>query len=89
MGTLFYVGLALALIGQLWLVVLAILNGKTIAEKIIWAIVNMILQPITGIIFLSIKRTGLVPLILVIVGQAIILFVYYSAMRGMIGTIPS
>ena len=89
MATLFYIGFALVIIGEIWLVVLAILNGKTLAEKVIWAVVNLILQPITGIIFFIMKRTGLVPLLLIVAGQAIILYVYYSMMTGAIGTIPT
>lgn len=89
MVTLFYIGVILVLIGQIWLVILALLNGRTLAEKLVWSILNLILQPVTGIIFFIVKRTGLVPLLLAIIGTILMLVSYNSMMRAMIGTIPA
>ena len=89
MITLFYIGLVLVLVGQVWLVILALLDGRTLAEKLIWAVVNLILQPITGIIFFIVKRTGLVPLLLAISGTILMLVSYNAMMRAMIGSIPA
>jgi hypothetical protein len=89
MITLFYIGLVLVLIGQVWLVILALLNGRTLAEKLIWTVTNLVLQPITGIIFFMVKRTGLVPLLLAIIGTILMLVSYNSMMRAMIGMVPA
>lgn len=63
-----YFGGLLWLIGIIWLVVVAIQTGKTTGEKVLWALLNLICQPLTGIIFYIVKRQGLIPLILVIIG---------------------
>jgi hypothetical protein len=68
MGALAMLGWLLAFVGMIWLVVTAIQTGSTTGEKIIWAIVNLICQPLGGIIFYVVRRQGLVPLLLVIIG---------------------
>lgn len=78
----------LALIGIIWLVVLSVQTGQTTGEKALWAIVNLICQPIGGIVFFAVKRIGLVPLILVIIGWLISGYGYYSGMGGMMNGIP-
>ena len=89
MFTLFYLGSLLILLGSIWFAVLGFLNGRSLAEKIVWVVVNLLFQPIGGIIFLIIRRTGLIPLLLVIAGYVLIVIAYPTVMRGMIGTIPS
>ena len=61
-------GSLLCLIGIIWLIVIAIQTGKTTGEKVLWALVNFLCQPLGGIIFFIVKRQGLIPLILVIIG---------------------
>jgi hypothetical protein len=89
MFTLFYLGSLLILLGSIWFAVLGFLNGRSLGEKIVWVIVNLLFQPIGGIIFLIVKRTGLIPLLLVIAGYVLIVIAYPTIMHGMIGTIPS
>lgn len=69
----------LMLVGIVWLVIIAIQTGETTGEKILWAVLNLICQPITGIIFYIVKRQGLIPLILVIIGSLLGGIGYYSA----------
>ena len=89
MTTLFYCGLVLNVIGSIWLIALAVSGGRSTAEKLLWAVVNFPgFQPIGGIIFFIVRRTGLIPLLIVLAGFVIMLVSYYSMMRGMIGTIP-
>lgn len=61
-------GSLLLLIGTIWLVVIAVQTGQTTGEKVVWAVVNFFCQPIGGIIFFLMKKQGMVPLILVIIG---------------------
>jgi len=89
MFALFYLGSLLIFLGSVWFAVLGVLNGRSLGEKIVWAIVNLIFQPIGGIIFLILKRTGLIPLLLVIAGYVLMVIAYPSVMHGMIGTIPA
>jgi hypothetical protein len=73
------------LIGTIWLVVIAIQTGQTTGEKILWALVCLLCEPLGGIIFFAVKRVGLVPLILVLIGWASGGYGYYNAM----GTYPA
>ncbi len=60
-GLLFFVGVV-------WLVITAIQTGQTTGEKALWAVVNLFCQPVSGIIFYIVRKQGLIPLILVILG---------------------
>ncbi|MBP9663112.1 MAG: hypothetical protein KBD94_00720 [Pyrinomonadaceae bacterium] len=61
-------GWLLAMIGMIWLVVTAIQTGTTTGEKVIWALVNFLCQPLGGIIFYVVRKQGLYPLLMVIIG---------------------
>jgi hypothetical protein len=61
-------GWVIAFVGAIWLIVTAIQTGKDTTDKIIWALVNFLCQPLGGIVFYFVKKQGLVPLLLVIVG---------------------
>lgn len=88
MVSLVYLGSLLTLIGAIWFIILSIQTGQTTGEKLLWAIVNLICQPIGGIVFYIMKRVGLVPLILVIVGAILTGIGYPSMMRGMMDPLP-
>lgn len=62
----------LCLIGVIWLVVVAIQTGQTTGEKLIWALVCFFCNPIGGIIFFAVKRQGMVPLLLDIIGIVLV-----------------
>ena len=62
------IGALLILIGAVWLIIISIQTGQTTGEKLLWALVNFLCQPIGGIVFYIVKKQGLVPLILVIIG---------------------
>lgn len=59
-------GSILILVGWIWLIVLGFKNGGAL-----WGILNIICQPITGIIFCIMHKTGWIPLILMILGMII------------------
>jgi hypothetical protein len=84
------IGGLLMLIGTIWLIVLAVQTGQTTGEKVIWALVNFFCQPIGGIVFYIMRKVGLVPLILVIIGAILLGIGNYSMagdmMRGMPAT---
>lgn len=63
MGILAGVGGLLALIGWIWLVIVGFQVGG-----VLWGILNILLQPITGLIFCIVKKAGWIPFILMIVG---------------------
>lgn len=78
----------LILIGSVWLIVIAIQTGQTTGEKVIWALVNFFCQPIGGIVFYIIKKQGLIPLILVIIGVILAGVGNYSMMSTMMQGTP-
>jgi hypothetical protein len=78
----------LFLVGMVWLIIIAVQTGQTTGEKAIWGLVNFFCQPLGGIIFYFMKRQGLVPLILMIVGWAICAFGYYGMMGDMMRQMP-
>lgn len=89
MGTLgLGLGSLLILIGTIWMVVIAVQTGQTTGEKVLWAIVNLICQPIGGIVFFAVKRQGLIPLILIIVGWVVFAPGYYSMMSDVMNQMP-
>lgn len=68
------VGGLLMLICIVWFIVLSLQMGGNTGEKVIWAIVNLLFQPIAGIIFFFVKKAGLIPMILGII--AVVFFGY-------------
>ena len=77
------IGSLLILIGAIWLIIISIQTGQTTGEKVLWAAVNFLCQPIGGIIFYIVKRQGLVPLLLVIVGAVLAGIGNYSLMSDL------
>jgi hypothetical protein len=78
---LLLIGSVLYCTGIIWLVITAIQIGKDTTEKVIWAVVNLLCQPISGIIFFIVTKRGSVPLQLVLGG--IILLFFGGAMSFM------
>lgn len=62
------IGALLMLICVVWFVVLSVQMGGSTGEKVIWVIVNLLFQPLAGIIFFFVKKAGLIPMILGIIG---------------------
>jgi hypothetical protein len=65
-------GWILAFVGAIWLIVTAIQTGKDTTDKIIWALVNFLCQPLGGIVFYFVKKQGMIPLLLVIIGWVLL-----------------
>lgn len=78
----------LMLIGTIWLIVLAVQTGASTGEKVVWALVNFFCQPIGGIVFFIVKKVGLVPLILVIIGAILLGIGNYSMANDMMNNMP-
>lgn len=78
----------LIFVGAIWLVVIAIQTGQTTGEKVLWALVNFLCQPLGGIVFYVVRRQGLVPLILVLIGSVLLGFGNYSVMTDMMNQMP-
>ena len=81
-------GVVLFLAGVVWLIVISIQTGETTGEKVLWAVVNFICQPLGGIIFYIVRRQGLIPLILVIIGWLLLMYGNYGMMSGMMNQPP-
>ena len=64
MGILAWVGCILIFVGYIWLVITAFKVGG-----VLWGILNIFFQPITGLIFCILKKAGWQPLLLMIVGM--------------------
>ena len=77
------IGGLLLFIGAIWLIIISIQTGQTTGEKILWALVNFLCQPIGGIVFYIVKKQGLVPLLLVIIGAILSGIGNYSMMADM------
>lgn len=77
------IGSLLILIGAIWLIIISIQTGQTTGEKILWAVVNFLCQPLGGIIFYIVKRQGLIPLLLVIIGVVLAGIGNYSLMSDL------
>jgi len=78
----------LCLIGGVWLIVIAIQTGQTTGEKVLWALVNFLCQPLGGIVFYIVKREGLVPLLLVIIGTILGGYGYSTAVSQIMRDLP-
>ncbi|NNF00143.1 MAG: hypothetical protein HKN25_14070 [Pyrinomonadaceae bacterium] len=74
------IGALIMLISIVWFIVLSFQLGESTGEKVIWAIVNFLFQPLAGIIFFFVKKAGLVPMILGIIG---VLFYGYGMFTSM------
>ena len=68
MGAIAIVGWLLALVGGVWLIVVAVQTGKDTTDKVIWGLVNFFCQPLGGIVFYFVKKQGMVPLLVMIIG---------------------
>lgn len=82
-------GALLIFVGAIWLIVIAIQTGETTGEKVVWALVNFLCQPLGGIIFYVMKKQGLIPLILVIIGVILSGVGNYSMMGDMMENMPA
>ncbi len=80
------VGSLIAFIGAIWLIVTAIQTGQTTGDKVIWALVNFLCQPLGGIIFYIVKKQGLIPLLMVIGGW--VLLIAGGGMNFSVGNMP-
>ena len=78
----------LCFIGGIWLIVIAIQTGQTTGEKVLWALVNFLCQPLGGIVFYIVKREGLVPLLMVIIGTIIGGYGYAGVMNEYMRNMP-
>ena len=78
----------LVFVGAIWLIVIAVQTGQTTGDKVIWALVNFLCQPLGGIVFYIVKRQGLVPLIIVLIGSVLLGFGNYSLMMDMMNQMP-
>ena len=63
MGTLVYVGIAVILIGWVWNIVTAFQKGGTL-----WGVLNVFLQPFTGILSAILKKTSWAPVGVMLLG---------------------
>ena len=80
-------GWILWLVGAIWLIVTAIQTGKDTTDKVIWALVNFLCQPLGGIVFYFVKKQGMVPLLLVIAGW--VLMVVGGGLSGLTSMAPN
>jgi len=62
------IGGLLMLICVVWFVILSVQLTTGTGEKVIWVIVNLLFQPLAGIVFYFMKGAGLIPMILGIIG---------------------
>ena len=70
-------GTLIAVIGWIWLIVLGFKHGGAL-----WGILNILCQPITGIIFCVMHKTGWLQLAMLIIGNII-------AGAGMVPLMPA
>ena len=78
-------------VGVIWMVVIAFQTGQSTGEKILWAAVCFFCSPLGSIIFYIVKKQGMVPLLLQIVGFIVMIIgggFSYSYSFGTPGTTP-
>lgn len=63
MAILTTVGSVLFLIGWIWLIITAFKVGG-----VLWGIINIFFQPLTGLIFCIVKKAGWQPFIVMLIG---------------------
>ena len=76
-GLVIALGTVIFLVGWIWLIVIGFKTGG-----VLWGILNIFCQPVTGLIFCIMHKTGWVPLVLIVVGNII-------AGVGMIPLVPA
>lgn len=82
------VGALLMLICVVWFVVLSFQTGGSTGEKVIWAVVNLLFQPLAGIIFFFVKKQGLIPMILGIIGVVFYGYGFFTSMGDIMNQMP-
>jgi len=82
------IGALLMLVCVIWFVVLSFQMGGSTGEKVVWAIVNFFFQPIAGIIFFFVKKAGLIPMILGIIGVLFYGYGFFTSAGDIMRTIP-
>jgi len=82
------IGALLMLICAVWFIVLSFQLGNSTGEKVVWAIVNFFFQPLAGIIFFFVKKAGLVPMILGIIGVVLYGYGFTTSMGEVLNTMP-
>lgn len=80
-------GYILLLVGIIWMVVIAIQTGQTTGEKALWGLVCFFCSPLGSIIFYVLKKQGMVPLLLQIVG--FIVMMVGGGLSAFTGGIPT
>ena len=82
------VGALLMLICVVWFVVLSVQTGSSTGEKVIWALANLLFQPLAGIIFFFVKKQGLVPMILGIIGVIFYGYGFFTSFGDVMRQMP-
>jgi len=82
------IGALLMLVCVIWFVVLSFQMGGSTGEKVVWAIVNFFFQPIAGIIFFFVKKAGLIPMILGIIGVLFYGYGFFTSAGDIMRTMP-
>lgn len=82
------IGALLMLICVVWFVVLSLQLGGSTGEKVVWAIVNLLFQPLAGIIFYFVKKAGLIPMILGIIGVVFYGYGLFTSMGDIMNQMP-
>lgn len=82
------IGALIMLIGIVWFIYLSFQRGGSTAEKVVWALLNFFLQPLAGIIFFFVKKDGLIPMILVIIGFLFYGYGMFTSLGDVMKTMP-
>lgn len=82
------IGALLMLICVVWFVVLSVQLGGSTGEKVIWVVVNLLFQPLAGIIFFFVKKAGLVPMILGIIGMVFYGYGMFTSAADIMNQLP-
>lgn len=82
------VGALLMLICVVWFVVLSVQSTTSTGEKVVWVIVNLLFQPLAGIIFFFVKKQGLIPMILGIIGVVFYGYGFFTSFGDVMRQMP-
>lgn len=82
------IGALIMLVSIVWFILLSFKHGGSTGEKVIWAIVNFLFQPLAGIIFFFLKKDGLIPMILGIVAALFYGYGMFTSMSEVMQQMP-
>jgi hypothetical protein len=82
------IGALLMLICIVWFVILSVRLSSSTGEKVVWIVLNLLFQPLAGIIFFIMKKAGLIPMLLGIIGVVMYGYGFFTSIGDVMNNAP-